>query len=107
MLTPIDEIDRLVDEGRVRAILTIPAGFERDLSQRKPVDVQVIIDGDNANTASTVMGYARTLIAEFSSAQMTEHAGIRAPGSRFPSYLSSRASGTTRSCAARCSWSRA
>jgi ABC-2 type transport system permease protein len=32
--------------------------------------VQVIIDGDNANTASTVMGYARALIGEFSSAQM-------------------------------------
>src|SRR6185436_6388694 len=29
------EIDRLVDEGRVRAILSIPVGFERDLSIRK------------------------------------------------------------------------
>ncbi len=48
-------------EGQVRAILSIPSGFERDLSLRQPVDVQVIIDGDNANTASTVMGYARTL----------------------------------------------
>ncbi len=33
-------------------------------SQRQPVTVQVIIDGDNANTASTVMGYARPLIGE-------------------------------------------
>jgi ABC-2 type transport system permease protein len=29
--------------------------------------VQVIIDGDNANTASTVMGYAQAIVAEFSS----------------------------------------
>jgi ABC-2 type transport system permease protein len=72
-----DEIDRLVDEGRVRAVLTIPSGFEHDLALRQPVTVQVIIDGDNANTASTVAGYSRTLIAEFSAAQ----AG---PGSRFP-----------------------
>jgi len=64
-----DEIDRLVDEGRVRAILSIPPGFERDLSIRKAVTVQVIIDGDNANTASTVSGYARTLINEFGGAQ--------------------------------------
>ena len=64
------ELDRLVDLGRVRTILSIPAGFERDLSMRKPVTVQVIIDGDNANTASTVSGYARTLINEFSGAQM-------------------------------------
>ncbi len=76
------ELDRLVDEGRVRAILSIPSGFERDLSLRQPVTVQVIIDGDNANTASTVMGYARTLIGEYSSAQM--QALTAAPGSRLP-----------------------
>jgi ABC-2 type transport system permease protein len=64
------EIDQLVNEGRARAVLTIPSGFDRDLSLRRPVTVQVIIDGDNANTASTVMGYARTLIGEFSTAQM-------------------------------------
>src|SRR5215210_7268160 len=59
------ELDRLVDQGRARAILAIPSGFERDLTQRTPVTVQVIIDGDNANTASTVVGYTRTLINEF------------------------------------------
>src|SRR5690349_11793633 len=41
------ELDRLVDEGRVRTILAIPAGFERDLALRQPVIVQAIIDGDN------------------------------------------------------------
>jgi ABC-2 type transport system permease protein len=71
------EMDRLVDEGIARAILTIPPGFERDIALRQPVDVQVIVDGDNANTASTVLGYSRTLISEFSLAQV----GIRDPGS--------------------------
>jgi len=75
------QIERLVDEGRVRVILTVPASFERDLTQGIPTDVQVIIDGDNANTASTVLGYSRSLIAEFNSAQMTE---LPAPGSRLP-----------------------
>lgn len=76
------ELDRLVDLGRVRTILSIPAGFERDLSHRQPVTVQVIIDGDNANTASTVSGYARTLINEFSGVQMQSikpGAGSREP----------------------------
>jgi ABC-2 type transport system permease protein len=76
------EIDRLINLGQARAVLTIPSGFERDLSLRQPVVVQVIIDGDNANTASTVMGYARTLIGEFSGAQL--QGGIRVPGSRLP-----------------------
>ena len=74
------EIDRLVDQGRVRAVLTMPANFESDLTQGIAVDVQVIIDGDNANTASTVVGYSRALIAEFNSAQM-----VNLPiGSRLP-----------------------
>ena len=73
------ELDLLVDKGQARAILAIPAGFERDLSHRQPVVVQVIIDGDNANTASAVTGYARTLINEFSGAQMgvVTNSGLR------------------------------
>lgn len=76
------EMDRLVDEGQVRAILSIPPGFAPDLAMRKPVTVQVIIDGDNANTAATVMGYARTLIGEYSSLEM--QAVRLAPGSGLP-----------------------
>ena len=76
------ELDRLVDEGRARAILSIPAGFDRDLSLGQPVTVQVIIDGDNANTASTVSGYARNLIGAYSGAQM--EATRTAPGSGLP-----------------------
>ena len=64
------QLARLVDAGKVRAILSIPSGFERDLTLKRPVTVQVVIDGDNANTASTVTGYARLLIAEFGAVQM-------------------------------------
>ncbi len=71
------ELSRLVDEGKVRAILSIPAGFERDLTLKRPVTVQVVLDGDNANTASTVAGYARLLIAEYGAVQMT--AGLTTP----------------------------
>lgn len=64
------ELDRLVNAGEARAILSIPADFERNLTERTPVTVQVIIDGDNANTASTVMGYARLLIGDYSNVQL-------------------------------------
>ena len=69
-VTSTEEIDRLVDRGQVRAILTIPAGFEENLTMRRPAPVQVIIDGDNANTASTVVGYVRALIASFGAVAM-------------------------------------
>jgi len=60
-----DEISALVDRNQARATLVIPASFERDLRQGAPVTVQVVIDGDNANTAATAMGYARSLVSEF------------------------------------------
>ncbi len=77
----------IAGEARARSC-RFPSGFERDLSLRRPVTVQVIIDGDNANTASTVMGYARTLIGADSSAQMQVRLTLACPsvaGSRFPS----------------------
>ena len=76
------DMDRLIDEGHARAILSIPPGFERDLSLLQPVTVQVIIDGDNANTASTVMGYARTLLGEYNSVE--SQSLMLVAGSRLP-----------------------
>jgi ABC-2 type transport system permease protein len=60
------DIDALVDTNLARAVLVIPDRFERDVQTRTPTTVQVVIDGDNANTASTVMGYAQAIIAEYS-----------------------------------------
>jgi ABC-2 type transport system permease protein len=56
------EIERLVNLNRARAVLVIPAGFGRDVTAGLLAPVQVIIDGDNANTATTVLGYASNLL---------------------------------------------
>ena len=57
-----DEIERLVNLNQARAVLVIPEGFAREMSSGRPGVVQVIIDGDNANTATTVLGYATNLL---------------------------------------------
>ena len=57
-----DEIERLVNLNRARAVLVIPEGFAREMSSDRAGEVQVIIDGDNANTATTVLGYATNLL---------------------------------------------
>ena len=51
-----------MDRGLARAILVIPSGMSRDLEAGRNVSVQVLLDGDNANTATTVMGYALTIL---------------------------------------------
>lgn len=57
-----DEIDRLLDRGQVRAALVIPRDFSKRITREKEVEVQVIVDGTDANTASTALGYIQTVI---------------------------------------------
>jgi ABC-2 type transport system permease protein len=57
------ELDRLFNRNQARAALVIPASYGRDVLNRRPVQVQVVVDGDNANTATTVMGYAESIVA--------------------------------------------
>jgi ABC-2 type transport system permease protein len=73
-ITTAGELEALIDRNAIRAALVIPQGYGRDLSAGRPVTVQVIIDGDNANTATTVMGYAQAIVAEVS----TDYAGTAA-----------------------------
>ena len=57
-----EQITDLMDHGSARVIVIIPTGLERDLVAGRSVPVQVLLDGDNANTATTVMGYALTIL---------------------------------------------
>jgi drug efflux transport system permease protein len=63
-VTEEHQIERLIDRNQARAALVIPYGYGRDVLSRRPVQVQIIIDGDNSNTATTVMGYAQAIVAE-------------------------------------------
>ena len=56
------ETTRLMNRDQVRAVLVIPAGMSRVLRNGRPTAVQVLLNGDNATTATTVMGYAVTMI---------------------------------------------
>ena len=62
------DADRLMDRGTIRALLVIPEDFSRSLRSGKTADVQVILNGDNANTATTVLGYATGVVREASGA---------------------------------------
>jgi ABC-2 type transport system permease protein len=55
-------IDDLLDRDEVRAVLVIPGRFGADIAIGRRSAVQFIVNGDNANTATTVMGYALGLV---------------------------------------------
>jgi ABC-2 type transport system permease protein len=66
MVTADAGVDRAIEDGEARAALVIPAGFGASVAQGRPEQVQVIINGDNANTATTVSGYVTAIIASVS-----------------------------------------
>lgn len=57
----------LLNRGDVRAVLVIPPRFGNDTAAGRSTSLQFLINGDNANTATTVMGYAVGLVSTVSS----------------------------------------
>jgi drug efflux transport system permease protein len=55
-------ITGLMNTNEVRAVLVIPPGLGRSLRTGARAPVQVLVNGDNANTATTVVGYALTIL---------------------------------------------
>jgi len=58
-----EAISRVIDRNQARAVLVIPTRFGVDVANGRPTSVQFIVNGDNANTATTVVGYARSLVS--------------------------------------------
>jgi ABC-2 type transport system permease protein len=65
-VTDAAAISQVIDRNEVRAVLVIPARFGNDVGSGRATSVQVIVNGDNANTATTVVGYVRGLVSAFS-----------------------------------------
>ena len=57
------EVSDLMDRDRIRAALIIPKDLGGDLRSGRPVSIEVLINGENANTAATVLGYAQAIVA--------------------------------------------
>ena len=70
-----------MDRDAVRAVLVIPEGTRPRRAAGRRAPVQVIINGDNANTATTVMGYALTIVRSVS-ASLHRRAARPQPGGR-------------------------
>lgn len=74
-LTSPAGIGEMMDRGTARAVLVIPENMSRDLRTGRVATVQVIINGDNANTAATVYGYAQAIVRGVSAQLRIEMAG--------------------------------
>jgi ABC-2 type transport system permease protein len=70
------DLDRVMDDNTARAALIIPENTGRAIRRGEPAPVQVVINGDNANTASSVLGYATTIVRTVSVNLVVEQRGL-------------------------------
>ncbi len=60
------EISPLLDSGRARVVLVIPTGFASDLGTGRTAQVQAIVDGSDANTATIALAYTQAIVRTYS-----------------------------------------
>lgn len=56
------DVTRLMNTGQARAVLVIPEQFGERLQTGAVAPIQVLVNGDNANTATTVLGYVLAIV---------------------------------------------
>jgi ABC-2 type transport system permease protein len=68
----LQEVDRLMMRGDVRAVVIIPKGFGRDLQAGETAAVQVIVDGTDPNTAGHAIQHIGEHTEHFTAQQKNE-----------------------------------
>jgi ABC-2 type transport system permease protein len=58
-------IDPFLQSGDAWLALAIPAGYGDEVAARRPVRVQVVADGSDANSTNVALGYATGLVAGY------------------------------------------
>ena len=69
------EVKALIDRGQARVVLVIPEDFSRAIRRGGTGQLQILVDGDNANTATTVLGYVTGIVRQ-ASASYPGHAQV-------------------------------
>jgi ABC-2 type transport system permease protein len=71
------DLDALLDRGTAQAGLVIPARLDADVAAGRPASLQLVLDGADAQTAGTVLGYSQQIVAQLAT---TAAAPLAAPG---------------------------
>ncbi len=63
-LNSLDEIDDALKRGKASMVIIFPNEFEKKLSKNEKVELPVIIDGTDANSATIAMGFFSSIVME-------------------------------------------
>lgn len=66
------DVHRLLDQGRVQAVVRVLPGFARDLQRGQVTAVQILVDGTNSNTAAILSGYLQEALSDYAARLLAE-----------------------------------
>lgn len=61
---PGDDLEGFMQRRIAKAVLVIPEGYASDIGSGRHTRIQLLVDGADANTATTVLGYASALVSQ-------------------------------------------
>lgn len=70
-------IERGIDRGDILMALAIPRDYSRRIRAGEPVAAQILLDGSDSNTASIALGYAQSVVQDYSVTLRSEGADRR------------------------------
>jgi ABC-2 type transport system permease protein len=71
------EIGPLLDSTAVQLVLVIPPDFSEHLNAGRPAELQAIVDGSDANTATIILAYTRAITRSYSAQVQLRGAPLR------------------------------
>jgi ABC-2 type transport system permease protein len=75
-----EDLGRLTERRTAHAVMVIPIGYGRDLRAGRSAPVQFLVDGADASTASTVLGYASALVEDLNARELRRGVAAAAGG---------------------------
>ena len=73
------DAEPLLQRGAARMVLVIPAGFSRELATGRGAQVQALVDGGDANTASITLNYAAAITTAWSARVVMRGVSVTRP----------------------------
>jgi len=65
--------NRYIEDGSANIALVIPQGFSRKQMEKETAQIQVILDGTDANTANILLGYATLIVGSYSQEVLAQY----------------------------------
>lgn len=80
----------MLDEATVKCALIIPRDFSHKLLSNEPADVQILVDGMDANSATTIVGYVQVVSLQYSQKIMLHNLAKIGRGNYIPIQFDAR-----------------